>query len=79
MAVDMRERGTVGCCYYVARTEKLHLMEDVKFGSAEIVDMCELMRSAGQCATDSASSEAFRKSYDDLGAFDDRRDCLEWS
>lgn len=39
MAVDMRDRGTVGCCYYVARTEKLHLMEDVKFGSADVVDM----------------------------------------
>lgn len=39
MAIDMRERGTVGCAYYVAQTEKLHLMEDVRLGSAEVVDM----------------------------------------
>jgi DNA mismatch repair protein MSH5 len=38
MAVDVRERGTVGCSYYVAREEKLYLMEDVKLGGPEVVD-----------------------------------------
>jgi DNA mismatch repair protein MSH5 len=40
MAVDLRERGTVGCCYYVARDEKLCFMEDVKFGGVDVVDSC---------------------------------------
>ena len=40
MAVDLRERGTVGCCYYVAQDEKLCFMEDVKFGGVDVVDAC---------------------------------------
>lgn len=38
MAVDIRERKTVGCSYYVAREEKLYLMEDMKLGDVEIID-----------------------------------------
>ena len=38
MAVDMTPRGTVGCCYYVAREEKLYFMEDIQIGDADIVD-----------------------------------------
>ncbi|KAL8718148.1 MAG: hypothetical protein Q9225_004683 [Loekoesia sp. 1 TL-2023] len=41
MAVDLRDRGTVGCAYYVAREEKLYMMEDVRFGGIEIVETCE--------------------------------------
>lgn len=41
MAIDLRERGTVGCCYYVAMEEKLYLMEDVKHGGLEIVQACK--------------------------------------
>jgi DNA mismatch repair protein MSH5 len=40
MAVDMRERGTVGCAYYIASEEKLFFMEDVKLGGVEAVDSC---------------------------------------
>ncbi|QDS74512.1 hypothetical protein FKW77_007276 [Venturia effusa] len=32
LAVDLRERGTVGCAYYVARDEKLFFMEDARLG-----------------------------------------------
>lgn len=39
MAVDMRERGTVGCSYYVAQEEKLYFMEDVKMGNVETIEM----------------------------------------
>ena len=39
MAIDMRERGSVGCCYYVAAKEALYLLEDVKSGSLEIIDL----------------------------------------
>jgi DNA mismatch repair protein MSH5 len=41
MAVDLRERGTVGCCYYVAREEKLYCIEDVRFGGIEVIDTCK--------------------------------------
>ena len=41
MAVDLRDRGTVGCCYYVAREEKLYFMEDVKHGELDIIDTCK--------------------------------------
>lgn len=41
MAVDMTPRGTVGCCYYVAREEKLYFMEDIQIGDADIVDTCK--------------------------------------
>lgn len=38
MAVNMRERGTVGCAYYLARQETLYVMEDVQLGSVEVVE-----------------------------------------
>lgn len=41
MGVDLRDRGTVGCAFYVAREEKLYMMEDVRFGGTEIVESCE--------------------------------------
>ncbi|GAM86101.1 hypothetical protein ANO11243_041110 [Dothideomycetidae sp. 11243] len=37
MAVNIRERGTVGCSYYVAREEKLFCMEDMKLGGVDAV------------------------------------------
>ena len=40
MAIDIRERGTVGCCYYVAHEEKLYLLEDVAYGGTEIIETC---------------------------------------
>ena len=39
MAVDMRDRGTVGCCYYVAATETLYMTADVKSAGLEIIDL----------------------------------------
>ena len=41
MCVDMRDRGTVGCCYYESSTGSLHLVEDIKFGGLEVVDTRE--------------------------------------
>ncbi|KAF3000149.1 MutS protein msh5 [Curvularia kusanoi] len=38
MAIDMTLRGTVGCCYYVAREEKLYFMEDIQIGDVNTVD-----------------------------------------
>ncbi|KAB2576043.1 MutS protein-like protein 5 [Lasiodiplodia theobromae] len=42
MAVDIRERKSVGCSYYVAREEKLYLMEDMKLGDVEVIDTLKL-------------------------------------
>jgi DNA mismatch repair protein MSH5 len=42
MAIDMKERGTLGCAYYVAREEKLCLMEDIKMAGLDIVDILKL-------------------------------------
>jgi DNA mismatch repair protein MSH5 len=40
MAIDMKERGTVGCAYYVAREERLFCMEDVVNGGKDLVETC---------------------------------------
>ena len=42
MAIDMKDHGTVGCAYYVAREEKLCLMEDMKMAGLDIVDLFKL-------------------------------------
>lgn len=41
MAVDLTDRGAIGCAYYVALTETLYFMEDVQMGDAEMVDARE--------------------------------------
>ncbi|KAJ4353311.1 uncharacterized protein N0V89_005038 [Didymosphaeria variabile] len=38
MAIDLQQKGTVGCCYYVARDEKLYFMEDMKLGGIAAID-----------------------------------------
>lgn len=40
MAIDMKEHGTVGCAYYVAREERLFCMEDIIHGGTDIVETC---------------------------------------
>lgn len=42
MAIDMRDRGTLGCAYYIAREEKLFLMEDIKLSGLDIIDTLKL-------------------------------------
>ncbi len=42
MAVDMREKGTIGCSYYVAREEKLYLMQDIKMAGLDIIDTLKI-------------------------------------
>ncbi|KAL6718082.1 chaperone ATPase hsp78 [Lecanora helva] len=44
LCVDMRNRGTVGCCYYVAREQKLYVMAEVAYGGIEVIQTCELNR-----------------------------------
>ncbi len=41
MCVDMKERGTVGCCYFESSTGSLHLVEDIPCGGLDVIDTCE--------------------------------------
>ncbi|KAL8690026.1 MAG: hypothetical protein Q9218_004440, partial [Villophora microphyllina] len=41
MAVDLRDRGTVGCAYYVAREEKLFMLDDMRLGGVEVIQTSE--------------------------------------
>lgn len=43
MAVDMRDRDTIGCSYYRAQDEKLYFMEDAKMGNVDIVNQLKLV------------------------------------
>ncbi|KAL9011247.1 MAG: hypothetical protein Q9173_003891 [Seirophora scorigena] len=38
MAVDLRDRGTIGCAYYVGREEKIYMMEDIRFGGTQFIE-----------------------------------------
>ena len=38
MCVDVRERGTVGCCFYESSTGSLHLVEDIQCGGLDVID-----------------------------------------
>ena len=52
MAIDMRDRGTVGCSYYVAEEEKLFFMEDLKLGSIETIAQCQFWHQCHGVLTD---------------------------
>ncbi|KAL2382241.1 hypothetical protein RJZ90_003361 [Blastomyces dermatitidis] len=42
MAMDMKERCSVGCCYYVAAEQKLYLLEDITSGGLEAIETLKL-------------------------------------
>nr|POE54936.1 dna mismatch repair protein msh5 [Quercus suber] len=42
MAVTMTDKKSFGCAYYVAREEKLYLMEDVRMGILDMIDSLKL-------------------------------------
>ncbi|KAI1995454.1 hypothetical protein LOZ51_003280 [Ophidiomyces ophidiicola] len=44
MAIDMKDRGTVGCSYYVAEQKILFIMEDITFGGLDIVETRSVIR-----------------------------------
>lgn len=41
MAIDVRDRGNVGCCYYVARNQQIAILSDVQGGGLGIVENCK--------------------------------------
>lgn len=42
MAIDMRNRDTIGCAYYVASEEILYMMSDIKYGGLEVIQTCKI-------------------------------------
>ena len=48
MAVNLTDRGAIGCAYYVAQTETLYFMEDVQMGDSEMVDSCTFTAISGR-------------------------------
>ncbi|KAK2827800.1 hypothetical protein FQN49_007330, partial [Arthroderma sp. PD_2] len=42
MAVDIKDRGTIGCSYYSAQEEKLYVMEDIVYGELDVIDILKL-------------------------------------
>ena len=42
MAIDMRDRGTLGCAYYIAREERLCMMEDIKLAGLDVIETLKL-------------------------------------
>ena len=42
-AIDVRNNSTVGCCFYVAREEKMYVSGDMKLGGLQIVEKCKYM------------------------------------
>lgn len=39
MAMDIKDRGTMGYAYYVAAEEKLYILEDIVFGGENVFEM----------------------------------------
>ena len=42
MAIDMKDRSTIGCAYYVTRDEKLCLLEDIKTAGVDVIDTLKI-------------------------------------
>ena len=41
LAIDVKDKGRVGCAYYIAGEERLLCMEEVIGGGTEVVEKCE--------------------------------------
>lgn len=41
VAIDMKDSSTVGCAYYSAEEEKLHLLGDIRSAGTETIDSCQ--------------------------------------
>ncbi len=61
LAIDMKERGTLGCAYYIAREEKLFLMADIKLAGLDIVDTLKLHTSPTVILISTKSDEMLDK------------------
>ena len=43
MAVDLQTKGNIGCCYYLARDQKLLLMSEISSSGAEVLESCKYL------------------------------------
>ncbi|CRG85001.1 MutS protein homolog 5 [Talaromyces islandicus] len=72
MAVDLKERGTVGCCYYVAQEQQLRILGDIQLGGKDIIDMLILEINPTTILTSTRAEEAtanVQQGYDDRFRF----------
>jgi hypothetical protein len=59
MAVDIRDYGTVGCAYYVARNGTMYFMEDAKLGGKDMIDLRKYShKQSSTCIADCNSETA---------------------
>ncbi|KUL91366.1 hypothetical protein ZTR_01674 [Talaromyces verruculosus] len=58
MAVDIKEKCTVGCCFYIAREERLSILSDVQFGGKDFIDMLKLEINPTTILTSTRAEEA---------------------
>lgn len=49
MAVDIKEKATVGCAYYVSEEQKLYLLKDTAMGGAEVLETRKSKRMDVSC------------------------------
>ncbi|KAF7860638.1 hypothetical protein EAF04_008157 [Stromatinia cepivora] len=42
MAVELKERGTIGCAYYIAREERLCMMTDISMAGLDMIDTLKI-------------------------------------
>ena len=50
MALDVKEKGKVGCAYYLSKEERLRCMEDIPRGGIETIDRRESLPVLHDCA-----------------------------
>ncbi len=74
MAVEMRDRGTIGCAYYIAREEKLCLIEDIKMAGLNIIDTLKLHAQPTFIIISTRSDEKLEKHLHKDARGIDRRD-----
>lgn len=63
MCVDMRDQGTVGCCYYVARDQRMYVMADVAYGGVEVIETCKLSQTSFDSASKQQRSKAVHPTH----------------
>lgn len=44
MAIDIRDHGTLGCAYYVAKDECMYCMDDAKLAGLDMVELCKYIQ-----------------------------------
>ncbi|KAA8567184.1 hypothetical protein EYC84_010241 [Monilinia fructicola] len=58
MAVELKERGTIGCAYYIAREEKLCMMADISMAGLDIIDTLKIHAEPTEALEDRLQKDA---------------------